>query len=68
MEPLRAIPDEAWPLAPKEEPAMGVFIMDRGKLNPPLSRSEYKLQTDWLVRFENSLFMTAVVQLAKPVQ
>ena len=35
----------AAPFAPKAEPGIGVFIMVRGKLNAPLSRSDQMLQT-----------------------
>ena len=34
--------------------AIGVFIMERGKLNPPLSRSDHIFQTACEVRFPSS--------------
>src|SRR5664279_5697188 len=71
-------PEVNWPLqpiAPDEGPPgqlIGVFIMLRGKLKPPLSRSLYRFQTDSVLRLlvplTPSLAITAWVQLAKPLQ
>src|SRR5215471_8632616 len=40
-----ATPELNCPPPPKGEPGIGVFIIERGKLNAPLSRSLYRLQT-----------------------
>src|SRR5262249_6457082 len=72
-------PEVSWPLAPKQpgvfgtQPGgfgIGVFIMVRGKLNAPLSKSLQRAQTLFcaILPLAPSFAATAAVQLAKPAQ
>ena len=58
--------------SPERGPGIAVFIIDRGKLNAPPSRSLHKLQTlatpMFLVPLFPSFAATACVQLAYPAQ
>src|SRR5689334_2890139 len=58
------IPEVIWPLAPKGLPGMGVFIMLRGKVKAPLSRSLQRLHTALLAMLPPSFKATAWAQLA----
>src|SRR3954470_729662 len=67
-----------WPFAPHGSvladpghgfsPGSGVFIMLRGKLKPPLSRSLHNDHTLCEVKLSISLATTADVQFANPAQ
>src|SRR6266567_5947349 len=61
-------PEVSWPFAPKGEPGIGVFIMDLGKLNAPLSRSLHMVQTLAFWMLSASFEATAAAQLANPEQ
>src|SRR5712671_975976 len=70
---LTPTPEVNWPLAPHGAveiepghgavPGSGLFSMLRGKLNPPLSKSEYKLHTLCVAKLPNSLATTVAVQV-----